>query len=83
MWSTRPIKEKRLQERIRSAVGEVHNLGIADLDLQASNIVLSEDGRDFRFIDFGLCVFRDEVKAKQFKKGKRKDYQMLDEKVFA
>jgi len=47
---------KHIFQSVLNGLAYLHSLSIAHRDIKLDNIVISEDLKDVKFIDFGLCL---------------------------
>ena len=58
LLKTRRLKKKEIRDifnQIVDGIVYLHGLSIAHRDIKLDNIVISEDMKTIKFIDFGLC----------------------------
>ena len=65
---------------LTSAVNALHRCGVANLDLFSGNIVIDLSGKPW-LIDFGFCVFREDITKRRFINYKDKDLRSLENNV--
>jgi serine/threonine protein kinase len=70
--------EKSYQRALEQTVRECHLAGIANLDIERKNTILSSRGRP-SLIDFGRAVFREDVKGIEFEGEMKDDFRKLRE----
>ncbi|MDH3353469.1 MAG: serine/threonine-protein kinase, partial [Nanoarchaeota archaeon] len=70
------------QQKAEEAVRDLHSIGIANLDLKPSDIIISPNGWDSKIVGFGHCSsYSDDnqyVSKREFDRAKQKDLYRLE-----
>ena len=81
-FRVKKIKDRKIQDKLKNTVNNLHFLGIARLDLEDYNIVLSLDKKDVCIVDVGHGILKRQVSLSKFEKLKRMDFRDLEENIF-
>lgn len=71
------IINREVKEQLISAISELHYIGIANLDINDSNVVVSKDKNSAKIIDLGYCKFKRNLTAHQFDVYRTTDFEDL------
>ncbi len=82
VYSVGKINDSKLQIKLRNTIDELHSLGIAKLDIDNQNIVISPDRQDVFLVDLGSGILEKNMSLSEFRKLKKGDIKDLEENIF-
>ena len=76
------IQDTNAQKKLENTVRDLHSLGVAILDIQGRNIVLSPDKQDACLIDMGCGKLLQDTHSSEFERLKEDDLHDLEAYIF-
>ncbi len=70
------LQSRSLQRQLEDTITQLHERGLAKLEVAKRNIIIAPDRQRVSIIDLGSCLFHDEMSPSLFEDWKEMDWQM-------
>lgn len=72
------VQDPELKEELRYTIERLHDKGIANLDLDAQNVMVSKDWEKIKLIELDTAEFKDDCGNAEFEEHKKEDWNQFN-----